>query len=101
MSFIYNNNLFLQESACGCAGIYSSPVALPLYALAFEKAGHLDRLEAFASFYGADFYGLPRNQSKITLKREGWVVPETYEFGEKVVLPMFAGQNLDWSVKSL
>lgn len=92
-------DLVVQESACGCAGIYSSPVALPLYAHAFEQVGHIDRLEAFTSFYGADFYGIPRNKEKITLVKEAWTVPEAFEFGEQVVLPMFASQRLDWVVR--
>ena len=64
-----------KESACGCAGCYSAPLALELYAEAFEAAGALDRLEGFASFYGADFYGLPRNADTVTLERESWTVP--------------------------
>lgn len=89
----------MQESSCGCAGIYSSPVALPLYAQAFEQAGALDKLEAFASFYGADFYGLPRNKETVTLQKQSWIVPDKYDFGEKVVLPMFAGKSLDWNLQ--
>ena len=91
---------FVQESACGCAGIYSSPVALPVYARAFEEAGALQKLEAFASFHGADFYGLARNSEKIVLEREAWTVPPIYDFGEKSVIPLFAGQSLDWSVQT-
>ena len=64
-----------KESACGCAGCYSAPLAIELYAEAFDAAGALDRLEAFASFHGADFYGLPRNAGTITLEREAWTVP--------------------------
>ncbi|KAL3161407.1 hypothetical protein ABBQ32_010297 [Trebouxia sp. C0010 RCD-2024] len=88
----------LKEAACGCAGIYSAPVALALYAQAFEGAGALDRLEAFASLRGADFYGLPRNTSTITLHKEDWTVPAEFEFGDGVVVPMWAGQTLSWQV---
>lgn len=89
----------LQESACGCAGIYSSPVALAIYAQAFEQAGALANLEGFASFHGPDFYGLPRNNETLTLKRSKWRIPQSYEFGEKTVVPMFAGTEIDWSVE--
>lgn len=89
-----------QESACGCAGIYSSPVALALYAQAFEAAGALEKLEAFASCNGADFYGLPRNKERITLVRQKFQVPEEFDFGETVVVPMWAGRQLDWSIES-
>ena len=97
-----------KESSCGCAGIFSSPAALPLYAAAFVTAGKLDQLEHFASFAGADFYGLPRNGDKVTLSRSKWRVPEEYRFGEKeegnaveganVVVPMGAGSELAWQV---
>src|SRR5512145_1069066 len=70
-----------KENACGCAGCYSAHSAIELYAEAFEAAGALDRLEAFASFHGADYYGLPRNTGKITLRREEWHMPHTVEFG--------------------
>src|SRR5271169_4074089 len=69
-----------KEDGCGCAGCYSAHAALELYAEAFESAGALDKLEGFASFHGADFYGLPRNRDTVTLKREPWVVPEEYPF---------------------
>jgi dihydroorotase len=85
-----------KESACGCAGCYSAPVALELYAEAFEQAGALDRLEAFASFHGADFYGLPRHRDKVTLRREAWMVPSEYAFGGATVVPLRAGEKLDW-----
>ena len=99
-----------KESSCGCAGIYSAPAALPLYAAAFEAAGKLDRLEHFASFAGPDFYGLPRNGDTITLSRSKWRVPGEYRFGEgeeeggrgsegsDVVVPMGAGSELAWQV---
>ncbi len=85
-----------KESACGCAGCYSAHAAIELYAEAFERADALDRLEAFASFHGADFYGLPRNSATITLKREAWKVPASYPFGEQSVVPLCAGETMRW-----
>ncbi len=87
-----------KESACGCAGCYSAPAAIELYAEAFEAAGALDRLEAFASFHGADFYGVPRNSATITLKRETWTVPASYPFGDRAVVPLRAGETMHWRV---
>ena len=87
-----------KESACGCAGIFSAPVALPLYAHAFEQAGKLDALESFASFNGPDFYKLPRNTGTVTLVKEAWTVPESYSFGEDVVIPMWSGLECPWRV---
>ncbi len=89
-----------KENACGCAGCYSAPVALPLYAEAFEAAGALDRLEGFASHFGADFYGLPRHGDKVTLAREPWTVPAEYPFGEHVVVPLRAGETMSWRVRA-
>ncbi|HEV2042708.1 MAG TPA: dihydroorotase [Casimicrobiaceae bacterium] len=85
-----------KESACGCPGCYSAHAAIELYAEAFDGADALERLEAFASFHGADFYGLPRNTATITLKREAWVVPATYPFGEHTVVPLRAGETMRW-----
>jgi dihydroorotase len=85
-----------KESACGCAGCYSAHAAIELYAEAFDDADALGRLEAFASFHGADFYGLPRNTATITLKREAWVVPPTYPFGDDIVVPLRAGETMRW-----
>ncbi|KAG9457160.1 hypothetical protein H6P81_001668 [Aristolochia fimbriata] len=85
-----------KECTCGCAGIYNSSVALSVYAQIFEQAGALDKLEAFTSFNGPDFYGLPRNSSKITLSKTSWTVPESYKFASGEIIPMFAGQRLDW-----
>jgi dihydroorotase len=85
-----------KESACGCAGCYSAHAAIELYAEAFDRADALERLEAFASFHGADFYGLPRNTATVTLKREAWVVPATYPFGEHAVVPLCAGETMRW-----
>ena len=87
-----------KETACGCAGIYSAPVAMELYAQVFEEAGGLDRLEAFAAHHGADFYGLPRNTGTITLKRENWTVPDAYPLGEETVVPLWAGREISWKV---
>ncbi|HEU4516963.1 MAG TPA: dihydroorotase [Steroidobacteraceae bacterium] len=85
-----------KESACGCAGVYSAPVALPLYARAFEQAGRLDRLEAFASQRGADFYGLARNRGSVTLERKAWEVPARLPFATAEIVPMCAGESLEW-----
>jgi dihydroorotase len=88
----------VKENACGCAGCYTAPVALPLYAEAFDAAGALDRLEGFASHFGADFYGLPRNGDKVTLRSESWTVPAEYPFGEQAVVPLRAGEVVHWRV---
>jgi dihydroorotase len=89
-----------KHSASGCAGIYTAHAALPLYAEAFEAAGALDRLEAFASFFGPDFYGLPRNQERVELVREPWQVPDDYAFGSERLVPLRAGQSVAWRVVS-
>jgi dihydroorotase len=88
-----------KEAACGCAGMYTAHAAIELYAEAFEQADALDRLEAFASFYGADFYGLPRNADQVTLVRENWKVPEYVSFGQDVLVPLRAGQEIAWKLK--
>ncbi|GAV90851.1 Amidohydro_1 domain-containing protein [Cephalotus follicularis] len=85
-----------KECSCGCAGIYNAPVALSLYAKVFEEAGALDKLEAFTSFNGPDFYGLPRNKSKIKLTKNLWRVPESFAFSLGEIIPMFAGETLEW-----
>jgi dihydroorotase len=87
-----------KENACGCAGIYTAHNAIELYAEAFEKAGALNRLEAFASFYGADFYGLPHNTATITLRREETPVPATLEFAEHRLVPLRAGESVKWKL---
>lgn len=87
-----------KESACGCAGVYSAHAALPLYAEAFEAAGHLDRLEGFASVHGATYYRLPRNRGHVTLVREPWTVPEAYPLGGESLVPMRAGETVAWRV---
>lgn len=85
-----------KESACGCAGIYSAHAALELYAEVFDGAGRLDRLEAFASERGADFYGLPRNTGRVRLVREPVDVPEEYRFGDDALVPLRAGGSVGW-----
>ena len=87
-----------KENACGCAGCYSAPVALSLYAAAFEDAGALDRLEGFASLHGPAFYGLPPNTDSITLVREPWRVPDALPFGDETIVPLCAGAELRWRV---
>ncbi len=87
-----------KECAHGCAGIFSAHAALGLYAEAFEEADALDRLEAFASFFGADFYGRSRNEGTVALVREEWTVPETYPFGDAEVVPLRAGSTVRWRV---
>ncbi|MBL8251493.1 MAG: dihydroorotase [Candidatus Competibacter sp.] len=88
-----------KEAACGCAGCYTAHAALALYAEAFESAGALGRLEAFASFHGPDFYGLPRNQGTITLSRRPAPIPEKFPFGEGELIPLRAGETLAWSLE--
>jgi dihydroorotase len=78
--------------------LYTSHAALELYAEAFEQAGRLDRLEAFASFHGPDFYRLPRNTERVVLERKAWVVPDSYPFAGSVCKPMRAGESVAWSV---
>lgn len=87
-----------KEAACGCAGSYTAHAAIELYAEAFEHMNALDKLEGFASFYGADFYGLARNTDTITLVKEQWQVPDNYAFGQSVVVPIRAGDNIAWRV---
>src|SRR3990172_2060766 len=89
---------FLKEHACGCAGIYTAHAALELYAEAFEMAGAIDRLEAFACFHGPAFYGLPRNKGAITLLKRSWQVPADYPLGEEILVPVRAGEPLSWQI---
>jgi len=86
----------LKEHASGCAGCYTAHAAMELYAEAFEAAGALNKLEAFASFNGADFYGLPRNTGTVTLKKETWTPPESFAFGEGQLKPLRSGESLAW-----
>lgn len=85
-----------KETACGCAGIYSAPAALEFYAEFFDAHGALDKLEAFAGFHGADFYGMPRNRDKVALQRRTWRMPEHYVFDDDMVIPMRAGESIRW-----
>jgi dihydroorotase len=89
-----------KEAACGCAGMYTAHAAMELYAEAFENANALDKLEGFASFYGADFYGLPRNQTQITLVQESWTVPDSLPFAGDTIVPLRAGQSLRWKLNN-
>ena len=86
----------LKEHASGCAGCYTAHAAIEMYAEAFDAAGALDQLEAFASFNGADFYGLPRNTDQITLRRESWTPPESFAFGDAQLKPLRSGDALPW-----
>ena len=88
----------VKETACGCAGIYTAHAAMELYAEVFEQASALDRLEAFASFFGADYYGLPRNTQKITLRKQEWQVPATVGFAEHQLVPLRAGEKMPWKL---
>jgi len=86
----------LKEHASACAGCYTAPHALELYATAFERAGALHRLEAFASFHGPDFYRLPRNTTRVELRRETWQIPEALPFGADTIVPLAGGESLNW-----
>ena len=88
-----------KEASCGCAGCYTAYAALELYAEAFEQAGALDKLEAFASFNGPDWYGLPRNASKVTLLKQDWIVPADYPYiSTDTIVPLRAGETLSWKM---
>jgi dihydroorotase len=87
-----------KEHACGCAGVYTAHAGIELYAEAFEEAGALPRLEAFASLHGADFYGLPRNSERLALRRNRWAVPEDLAYGEDRLVPLRAGGSVAWSL---
>jgi dihydroorotase len=89
----------LKAHAMACAGCYTAPHALELYATAFERAGALDRLEAFASFNGPDFYRLPRNSKQVVLEREAWTIPEALPFGEDEIVPLASGEILEWKLR--
>ena len=89
-----------KENACGCAGMFTAHAAIELYAEAFDSVGKLERLEAFASHHGADFYGLPRHQDTITLTKESWVPPSSYEFGSGTVVPYRAGEPIAWRLSA-
>jgi dihydroorotase len=87
-----------KETPCGHAGIYTAHAAIELYAEVFEQAGALGRLEAFASFHGADFYGVPRNRGSITLRKETWDVPAEVPFGAATLVPLRAGESVGWRI---
>jgi dihydroorotase len=90
----------LKEHASGCAGCYTAHAAMELYAEAFDAVGALDQLEAFASFNGADFYGLPRNTRRVVLRREHWTPPDSFAFGDAALKPLRAGEALPWRLVS-
>ncbi|MCP5160622.1 MAG: dihydroorotase [Hahellaceae bacterium] len=87
-----------KEAACGCAGCYTAPAAIELYAEAFELMGALDKLEDFASHFGPDFYGLPKNSRHIRLRKEAWQLPATLPFGQSEIAPLRAGETVNWRV---
>jgi len=87
-----------KEAGCGCAGIYTAHAAIELYAAAFEEAGALDKLEGFASVFGAQFYGLPLNEGTITLARQEWRVAERLRFGSEELVPLRAGETIPWKL---
>ena len=88
-----------KETACGCAGIYTAHAAMAFYAEAFESMGALDNLEGFASHYGADFYGLPRNKETITLVKQSQKVESSFPFGAETVIPLRAGETVSWQIE--
>ncbi len=90
-----------KESACGCAGLYTAPAAIELYAQVFEEANALDQLEAFASEFGPRFYQLPLNEKKLTLRKTAWQMPEAFKLDTGKVIPIMAGQNVHWKVEGL
>src|SRR5699024_2293996 len=87
-----------KESACGCAGCYSARAALPLYATFFDQHGGLDKLDDFASGFGADFYHLPRSSETLTLARREWTIPDTIMVAGEPMVPFMAGQTLPWAI---
>jgi dihydroorotase len=90
----------LKEHAAGCAGCYTAPHAMELYAAAFEMAGKLDKLEGFASFFGPDFYKLPRNSKKVVLRRAPWQIPDSLPFPGDAIIPLAAGEQLNWRLQA-
>ncbi|MEW8506329.1 MAG: dihydroorotase [Candidatus Thiodiazotropha sp.] len=87
-----------KECACGCAGCYTAHAAIELYAELFERANALEKLEGFASLFGPDFYGLPRNRDKITLEKRPWKSPQSYQFGKDRVVPLAGGETISWQL---
>ncbi len=96
LSAATSGNASDKESSCGCAGILSAHCAIELYASVFESQNALDKLESFASIFGADFYGLSYNTETITLKKQDWVVPDSYPFADTTVVPFMAGKMMGW-----
>ena len=88
----------LKETACGCAGIYTAPAALELYAEVFDQQNSLDKLENFASLFGPRFYGLETNSEKVTLEKKSWQMPDYYQFGSDEVIPLRAGEAVGWQL---
>ncbi len=88
-----------KESACGCAGIFSAPLAIELYARAFDANHAVDKLEGFASFFGADFYGVERNTQTVTLHKKNWTVPDDYAFLDGKIIPLHAGETESWQLE--
>jgi dihydroorotase len=89
-----------KESACGCAGIFSAHAGIEFYAEAFDAAGALARLEGFAAEFGAEFYGLPKHEERITLSRDPWLVPQSFAFGDEELVPLRAGGQIEWRIAS-
>jgi dihydroorotase len=87
-----------KETSCGCAGCYTALHAMELYTEAFDRAGALDKLEAFSSFFGPDFYELPRNTDTVTLKREAWTLPQTVPLAESTLVPLNGGEQINWKM---
>ena len=87
-----------KESSCGCAGIFSGPAAVELYAEAFDSVGALDKLEGFVSVFGQRYYGLDPHPHRITLRREDWTAPSTFHFGDAEVRPLRAGEIVRWKI---
>ena len=87
-----------KESCCGCAGCFSHHAAIELYAQVFYQADALDKLEAFASINGPDFYGLPHNKSKITLQKNSWQLPDSISYEGSQLIPLGAGSSLNWEL---
>ena len=94
------HTLETKESACGCAGCYTAHAALPFYAEVFEEEGALDKLEGFASHFGPDFYGKPRNTEQVTLVKQDLITPLSLSFGSSTVTPLRAGETLSWHLET-
>ena len=93
------HSLLAKETACGCAGIYSAGSAIEYYAAVFETEDKLEKLEGFASHFGTDFYHLPRNRDKIKLLKQRWTIPQTLPMGDEQLVPMGAGESIEWCLQ--